>query len=89
MTESDEGFETRAGTISFDDFMALTVAGIEARDHKAVAISTSNWTRDFPPVCDAMAAEGYMFVCSPAADEQGIHMAYFVRPPKPEPGYRI
>jgi hypothetical protein len=69
--------------------MAATVAGIGARDHKAVAISAGNWTRDFPAVCDAMEAEGYMFVCSPAADERGVHMAYFVRPPEPEPGYRI
>jgi hypothetical protein len=53
--------------------MAATVAGIEARDHKAVAISVENWTRDFPAACDAIEAEGDMFVCSSAADERGVH----------------
>jgi hypothetical protein len=53
--------------------MAATVAGIEARDHKAVAISVENWTRDFPAACDAMEAESDIFVCSSAADERGVH----------------
>jgi hypothetical protein len=73
--------------ISAADFMQAAVNALAGTDHKAVPVSAENWTRDWAAVCDAMEADGYVFYCSPAADERGVRMIYFVR--EPEPGYRI